>query len=175
MPSSQDHKPAFDGDQGPNTGGMGPTPCPRHQRVVHRAVMEQIMLPTVRAMAAEGRPFRGILYAGLMIKDGVPKVLEYNVRFGDPEAQPLLVRLDGDLLPLLEAVIDQRLRDEAFAGIPIPRCACDGGRRLPRRLRQRPTDPGLGRGGSLERVTVFHAGTSRSGTRSWPTEAGFWV
>ncbi|MFQ5521091.1 MAG: phosphoribosylamine--glycine ligase, partial [Candidatus Methylomirabilia bacterium] len=112
MASSQDHKPIFDNDQGPNTGGMGAySPAPVVTEAVYQKIMERVMLPAVRGMAAEGRPYKGVLYAGLMIKDGEPKVLEFNGRFGDPEAQPLVVRMASDLIPLLEAVIDERLHD----------------------------------------------------------------
>ena len=107
LPTSQDHKAIFDDDKGPNTGGMGAySPAPVVTEEIHRTVMETIMLPTIRAMAAEGRKYRGVLYAGLMIRDGRPKVLEFNARFGDPETQPLLMRLKSDLLPVLEATLD---------------------------------------------------------------------
>ncbi len=165
MASSQDHKPVFDGDQGPNTGGMGAySPAPVISESIHQAAMERIMIPTVRAMAAEGRPFRGILYAGLMIKDGVPKVLEYNVRFGDPEAQPLLMRLDGDLLPILEAVIDQRLRDEDVCWHPDPAvCVVMAAGGYPGAYGSGQPIQGLVEAEAMDGVTVFHAGTARSG------------
>jgi len=165
MASSQDHKPVFDGDQGPNTGGMGAySPAPVISEPIHQAVMERIMIPTVRAMAAEGRPFRGILYAGLMIKDRVPKVLEYNVRFGDPEAQPLLMRLDGDLLPILEAVIDQRLRDEDVRWHPDPAvCVVMAAGGYPGAYGSGQPIQGLVEAEAMDGVTVFHAGTDRSG------------
>ena len=122
------------------------------------------MIPTVRAMAAEGRPFRGILYAGLMIKDRVPKVLEYNVRFGDPEAQPLLMRLDGDLLPILEAVIDQRLRDEDVRWHPDPAvCVVMAAGGYPGAYGSGQPIQGLVEAEAMDGVTVFHAGTDRSG------------
>ncbi len=165
MASSQDHKPAFDGDQGPNTGGMGAySPAPVISESIHQAVMERIMIPTVRAMAAEGRPFRGILYAGLMIKDGAPRVLEYNVRFGDPEAQPLLVRLEGDLLPILEAVIDQRLRAEDVRWHPDPAvCVVMAAAGYPGAHDSGQQIQGLAEAEVMDGVTVFHAGTARSG------------
>ncbi|HYL80781.1 MAG TPA: phosphoribosylamine--glycine ligase, partial [Candidatus Acidoferrum sp.] len=119
MASSQDHKAAFDDDKGPNTGGMGAySPAPVVTEAVHQKIMDQIMIPTVKAMAAEGRPYRGVLYAGLMIKNGNPSVLEFNVRFGDPEAQPLLVRMESDLLPVLEAVVDRRLHEVEISWLP---------------------------------------------------------
>ncbi|MCX5915773.1 MAG: phosphoribosylamine--glycine ligase [Deltaproteobacteria bacterium] len=110
LPTSQDHKAIYDNDQGPNTGGMGAySPAPVVTEKVHREAMEKIMIPTVRGMAREGKKYQGVLYAGLMIKDEKPKVLEFNARFGDPEAQPLLMRMKGDLIPVLEATIDGKL------------------------------------------------------------------
>lgn len=110
LPTSQDHKAVFDGDKGPNTGGMGAySPAPVVTEEIHRQVMDTIMLPTVKAMEAEGRPYKGILYAGLMINQGVAKVLEFNCRFGDPEAQPLLMRMETDLVEVVEAIIEGRL------------------------------------------------------------------
>ena len=112
LPSSQDHKPVFDNDQGPNTGGMGAySPAPIVDRFIHQRVMDEVMLPTVRAMAEEGCPYKGVLYAGLMIDGDRIKVLEFNGRFGDPEAQPLLIRMKNDIIPVMEAVIDGRLAE----------------------------------------------------------------
>ena len=111
MATSQDHKRVGDGDTGPNTGGMGAySPAPVVTPEVHARVMREVVEPTVRGMAADGVPFTGFLYAGLMIDaDGAPKVIEFNVRFGDPETQPVMLRLDSDLLDLVEAAIDNRL------------------------------------------------------------------
>jgi phosphoribosylamine--glycine ligase len=110
LPTSQDHKAVYDGDKGPNTGGMGAySPAPVVTEAIHRQVMDTIMRPTVQAMAAEGRPYKGVLYAGLMINNGIAKVLEFNCRFGDPEAQPLLMRVQTDLIDIVEAIIDDRL------------------------------------------------------------------
>jgi phosphoribosylamine--glycine ligase len=111
MATSQDHKRVGDGDTGPNTGGMGAySPAPVVTPEVHDRVMREIVLPTVRGMAADGVPFTGFLYAGLMIDaDGAPKVIEFNVRFGDPETQPVMLRLQSDLLDLIEAALDGRL------------------------------------------------------------------
>jgi phosphoribosylamine--glycine ligase len=121
LPTAQDHKAIFDGDKGPNTGGMGAySPAPVVTEAIHQQAMETIMLPTVRAMAAEGRPYKGILYAGLMIKDGKAKVLEFNCRFGDPEAQPLLMRVQTDLVDICEAVIDDRLDQVELVIDPRP-------------------------------------------------------
>ena len=104
MPSSQDHKRAFDGNQGPNTGGMGAiSPSPNYTPEVARRCMEEIFLPTVAALKAEGRPFQGVLYFGLMLTSGGPKVVEYNARFGDPECQAVLSLLETDLLDIFLA------------------------------------------------------------------------
>ncbi len=110
LPTSQDHKAVFDNDQGPNTGGMGAySPAPVVDKFIHDKIMKEVMLPTVRGMAAEGRTYKGVLYAGLMIERDKIKVLEFNGRFGDPEAQPLLMRLKSDIVPVMEAIIDGRL------------------------------------------------------------------
>jgi phosphoribosylamine--glycine ligase len=104
LASCQDHKAIYDGDKGPNTGGMGAySPAPVVTPELHDRIMKEVMIPTVRAMKDMGRTYTGVLYAGLMIKDGVPKVLEFNARFGDPETQPLLFRMKSDIIDLLLA------------------------------------------------------------------------
>ncbi|WIG57123.1 MAG: Phosphoribosylamine--glycine ligase [Rhodanobacteraceae bacterium] len=111
MASSQDHKRVGDGDTGPNTGGMGAySPAPVVTPDVERRIREEVIGPTLRGMAAEGAPFTGFLYAGLMIdRTGAPKVIEFNVRFGDPETQPVMQRLRSDFVELLEAALDEKL------------------------------------------------------------------
>lgn len=110
LESSQDHKPVFDGDTGPNTGGMGAySPAPVITRSVMRQIEEDILIPVTHAMNREGRPYKGILYAGLMLTSTGPKLLEFNVRFGDPETQPLLMRLEGDLVEIILAVLEGKL------------------------------------------------------------------
>ncbi len=110
MLSSQDHKRAFDGNRGPNTGGMGAfAPSPNYTPDIARRCMEEIFQPTIQAMKAEGRPFKGVLYFGLMLTPDGPKVVEYNARFGDPETQPLLYLLDSDLFDIFNACIDGTL------------------------------------------------------------------
>lgn len=112
MVSSMDHKRAHDGDEGPNTGGMGAVaPNPYYTEEIAERCMREIFLPTVRAMAAEGRPFRGCLYFGLMLTPDGPKVIEYNCRFGDPETQVVLPLLKSDLLTVMKSVADRRLKD----------------------------------------------------------------
>jgi len=111
LATSQDHKARDEGDTGPNTGGMGAySPAPVVTDAMHRRIMDEVIWPTVRGMAADGKSYTGFLYAGIMIAaDGTPKVLEYNVRFGDPETQPIMLRLKSDLAELCEAALDRRL------------------------------------------------------------------
>ncbi|NLI14301.1 phosphoribosylamine--glycine ligase [Pelotomaculum propionicicum] len=110
MVSSQDHKRAFDNDQGPNTGGMGAyAPAPVYTPELHKQVMDEILVPMIRALDAEGRTYRGVIYAGLMVTEQGPKVLEFNARFGDPETQPVLALLDTDLVEIIDAVLAGRL------------------------------------------------------------------
>ena len=122
LASAQDHKRIFDADQGPNTGGMGAySPAPVVTPEVHARACREVIEPTLRGMAAEGVPFTGFLYAGLMIsKDGAPFVIEFNARMGDPETQPILFRLDSDLLDLLEAALDGTLPTNAPRWNPQP-------------------------------------------------------
>ena len=110
MVSSKDHKRAYDNDEGLNTGGMGTiSPNPYYTDELAKQCMEEIFIPTVNAMKAEGRPFKGCLYFGLMMTPKGPKVIEYNARFGDPEAQVVLPRLKTDLVDICDAIIDERL------------------------------------------------------------------
>jgi phosphoribosylamine--glycine ligase len=163
MASTQDHKAVFDDDKGPNTGGMGAySPAPVVTEALHQKIMAQVMIPTVKAMAAEGRPYRGVLYAGLMIKDGEVKVLEYNVRFGDPEAQPLFMRMESDLLPILEAVTESRLKDVEIRWRPEPAvCVVMTAGGYPGAHDTDKPITGLAAAARLKDVMVFHAGTAR--------------
>ena len=122
MATSQDHKRVGDGDTGPNTGGMGAySPAPVVTPEVHARIMREVVEPTVAGMAADGIPFTGFLYAGLMIdRSGAPKVTEFNVRFGDPETQPVMLRLQSDLVELVEAAIDGRLHEVQAQWDPRP-------------------------------------------------------
>lgn len=162
MASAQDHKAVFDDDKGPNTGGMGAySPAPVVTEAVHAKIMDQIMIPTVKAMAAEGCPFRGVLYAGLMIKNGEPKVVEFNVRLGDPETQPLFMRMESDLLPVLEAVVDQRLHEVEIRWRPEPAvCVVMAASGYPGTHDTGQPISGLGTAARLKDVMVFHAATA---------------
>jgi phosphoribosylamine---glycine ligase len=163
LPACQDHKPAFDGDQGPNTGGMGAyCPTPLVDDAMMRWIEEHILVPTVHTMKRSRQPFRGILYAGLMITNQGPKVLEYNVRFGDPECQPLLMRLQSDLVTVLEATVDGRL-DEVGALEWDPRpaiCVVMASEGYPGEYQQGRVIRGLEEAAALPDVKVFHAGTT---------------
>ncbi|MCO6045499.1 phosphoribosylamine--glycine ligase [Aeoliella sp. ICT_H6.2] len=163
LPAAQDHKPAYDGDQGPNTGGMGaycPTPLVTDEMLA--GVEESVLVPTIHQMKRNRRPFRGVLYAGLMLTKGGPKVLEYNVRFGDPECQPLLMRLKTDLLDVLDAAVDGRL-DEVGQLEWDPRpavCVVMASEGYPGSYEKGYPIRGLDEAARLDDVKVFHAGTS---------------
>jgi phosphoribosylamine--glycine ligase len=124
--------------------------------------MDRILVPTVKAMAAEGRPYRGVLYAGLMIRDGEPRVLEFNARLGDPEAQPLLVRMASDIVPVLEAVLDRRLHEVEIAWRPEPAvCVVLASGGYPGSYEKGKPIAGLEAAARLKDVAIFHAGTAR--------------
>jgi len=162
LPAAQDHKPAFDGDRGPNTGGMGAyCPTPLVDDAMMAKIESDILVPVVHAMKRARRPFRGVLYAGLMITSAGPKVLEFNTRFGDPECQPLLMRLESDLVDILEAVAIERLGDiDAPTWNPSPSIgvvmASEG---YPGPYENGRVITGLDRAANVEGVKVFHAGT----------------
>jgi phosphoribosylamine---glycine ligase len=167
LATAQDHKRAYDGDRGPNTGGMGAySPAPIMTPALSAQVMEQIVMPTVRAMQARGTLFKGVLYAGLMLNDGKAKLIEYNVRFGDPEAQVLMLRLKSDLLPALLAVAEGRLRgvtlewhgDDAL-------CVVMAAKGYPGAYERGSEIKGLAAAGANPNVEIFHAGTRRDGDR----------
>ena len=163
MASSQDHKRVFDDDQGPNTGGMGAySPAPVITESIHKQVMERVMIPTVKGMAAEGRRYKGVLYAGLMIKAGEVRVLEFNARFGDPEAQPLLIRMESDLVPILEAAVEGRLHEKTIEWNPDPSvCVVMTSAGYPGPYEKGFPISGLREAAAEPGVFVFHAGTSR--------------
>jgi phosphoribosylamine--glycine ligase len=161
---TQDHKPAFDGDTGPNTGGMGAyCPAPLGTPELLQKVEEQILVPTVHALKRSRKPFRGVLYAGLMITNQGPRVLEFNCRFGDPETQPLLVRLRTDLLDLLEAVVEDRLgefSEKSLEWDPRPAvCVVIASQGYPGSYPKGRVITGLAEAAKLPNVKVFHSGT----------------
>ena len=162
LASAQDHKAVFDNDQGPNTGGMGAySPAPVVTRAVHETAMREVLRRTVDGMASEGRPYKGVLYAGLMVKDGQVKTLEFNARFGDPECQPLLMRMKSDIVPLLLAVADGDISDMSIDwhdAATVCVVMASGG--YPGDYQTGDVINGLDDAASLEDVFVFHAGTA---------------
>ncbi|MGF1608940.1 MAG: phosphoribosylamine--glycine ligase [Kiloniellales bacterium] len=174
LAAAQDHKAVGDGDSGPNTGGMGAySPAPVVDEAMAARIMDEIMRPTVAAMAAEGRPYKGLLYAGLMITDAGPKLIEFNVRFGDPECQVLMLRLKSDLLPALIACsdgvlkdFDLRWHDEAALVVVM---AAKG---YPGTYEKGTVIKGLEAASALEGVKVFHAGTRRGANGEWLANGG---
>lgn len=174
MLSAQDHKRAFDNDEGPNTGGMGTfSPSVRYETCFREEAMEKIMMPTVKAMAAEGRVFKGILFFGLMMTDEGLKVLEYNARFGDPETQVVLPLLEGDLVDLFEACIDGTLAEQHFEtrdGAAVCVVVASGG--YPISYRKGFPITGLEKLSGRDDVFVFHAGTAKNEKGELVTNGG---
>ncbi|MFB3881805.1 MAG: phosphoribosylamine--glycine ligase [Armatimonadota bacterium] len=163
LPAAQDHKRIFDDDQGPNTGGMGCyTPVPMLTSELHEQVMETIMRPTIRAMKAEGRPYLGCLYAGLVLTDAGPQVLEFNCRFGDPESQVILPALDADLVDLLDAAIDGALPSEAPSQKGAAVCVVMASGGYPGQYKTGKVIHGLEAAAKRADAIVFHAGTKRT-------------
>jgi phosphoribosylamine--glycine ligase len=165
LATSQDHKRLADGDQGPNTGGMGAySPAPVVTAAMHARILREVIEPTVRGLAAEGTPYTGFLYAGIMIHpDGTPNVLEFNCRFGDPETQPILMRLDSDLTVLVEAALAGRLdtvRAEWDPRVAVGVVVAAGG--YPESPTRGDVITGLDAAARLP-GKVFHAGTARDG------------
>jgi phosphoribosylamine--glycine ligase len=161
--AAQDHKTVWDGDRGPNTGGMGAySPAPVFDAEVQERAMAQIVRPTIAALAKEGCPYQGVLYVGLMLTAAGPRVVEFNCRFGDPECQAILPRLDQDLLPVLEAVAAGRGLPASLAWrreASVCVVAASGG--YPGPYDTGVTITGVEEAGRLAGVTVFHAGTAR--------------
>lgn len=163
LPAAQDHKPAFDGDKGPNTGGMGAyCPTPLVDEAMMSKIESDILVPVVHAMKRARRPFRGVLYAGLMLTSAGPKVLEFNTRFGDPECQPLLMRLESDLVDILEAVVLGKLDQiDPPKWSPDPSiCVVMASEGYPGEYETGRVISGLDRAAEIEGVKVFHAGTT---------------
>jgi phosphoribosylamine--glycine ligase len=167
LATAQDHKRAFDGDQGPNTGGMGAySPASVMTPTLEERALDEIVLPTVRALKAMGTPYKGVLYAGLMITAAGPKLIEYNVRFGDPECQVLMLRLMSDLLPALMAARDGMLKNFALRWYPEAALAVVmAAKGYPGSYGKGSEIAGLAEAGTIEGVEIFHAGTARDGGR----------
>jgi phosphoribosylamine--glycine ligase len=167
LAAAQDHKRVFDGEKGPNTGGMGAySPAPVMTADITRRTMDEIIWPTVKGMAQRGAPFKGVLFAGLMITSDGPKLIEYNVRFGDPETQVLMMRLKSDLLPALVATadgvlktFDLRWHDDAALTVVMAAKGYPGDYDKGSEIR------GLDAAGAVEGVEIFHAGTAQEGPR----------
>jgi phosphoribosylamine--glycine ligase len=163
LPAAQDHKRAWDGDTGPNTGGMGAyCPAPLVTDELLHLIEEQVLVPTVHAMKRGRRPFQGVLYAGLMITNQGPKVLEYNVRMGDPECQPLLMRLKSDLVDVMEATVEGRLdKLEPLEWDPRPAvCVVMASEGYPAAYERGFPIRGLDEAARIPDVKVFHSGTA---------------
>jgi phosphoribosylamine--glycine ligase len=161
MESSQDHKPIGDGDTGPNTGGMGAySPAPIVTDEMMNQITREVLVPIVDGMNRAGRPYKGILYAGLMMTAGGPRVLEYNVRFGDPETQPILMRLKSDLLEVCLAVCDGKLEDITLVWDERPAvCVVMASGGYPDSYEKGKVITGLEDAEADKDVVVFHAGT----------------
>lgn len=162
LASSQDHKRVNDNDEGPNTGGMGAySPAPVVTAELHDVIVETVVKPTIDGMAQDGCPYSGILYVGLMIKDGRPRVVEYNARFGDPEAQPLLMRMKSDIVPVLQACARGELAQDSIewhekAAVCV--VMASGG--YPAVFKKGLPISGLDRAAQIDDLVVFHAGTA---------------
>src|SRR6201997_3670371 len=165
LTTAQDHKRAYDGDKGPNTGGMGAySPAPNIDEAMAERIMREIITPTLKAMRASGSPYKGVLYAGLMITAEGPKLIEYNVRFGDPETQVLMLRLKSDLVPALVASRDGMLKsfdlrwsDDAALTVVM---AAKG---YPGSYQRGSVIEGLDAAAEVDGVEIFHAGTKHDG------------
>ncbi|HUD85175.1 MAG TPA: phosphoribosylamine--glycine ligase [Xanthobacteraceae bacterium] len=167
LTTAQDHKRAFDGDKGPNTGGMGAySPAPNIDEAMSTRVMSEIIAPTLRAMKALGSPYKGVLYAGLMITADGPKLIEYNARFGDPETQVLMLRQMSDLVPALLASRDGQLKSFDLRWYPDPALTVVmAAKGYPGHYERGSVIEGLDDAGAVEGVEIFHAGTKADGGR----------
>jgi phosphoribosylamine--glycine ligase len=172
LPASQDHKQIFDGDRGPNTGGMGCySPVPIFPEEMYQHTLEEILQPTIHAMAEEGRPFVGCLYAGLVLTEEGPRLLEYNCRFGDPETQVVLPRLEADLVDLLESAVEGGLPEAvAPTGSGAAVCVVMASGGYPGEYETGKLIDGLEAAAKLDDVIVFHAATKE--TDEGPVTAG---
>ncbi len=166
LASAQDHKRAYDGDQGPNTGGMGAySPARLMSAQLEEKIIHQIIQPTVDAMIAEGAPFTGVLYAGLMVVNGEPRLIEYNARFGDPECQVLMKRFRGDLLDVLLAGAEgdlERVRGQVTWSEDVALCVVMAAKGYPGSYSKNTVMSGVELADQEQGVKVFHAGTDKS-------------
>ncbi len=162
LPESQDHKRIFDDDKGPNTGGMGAySPAPVLDHLLRTKAMEEVMIPAVKGMAKEGTPFKGVLYAGLMVDKDSIKVLEFNTRLGDPETQPILMRLKNDLVPLMEACANGTLHNHKIKIDPrAAMCVVIASGGYPGSYEKGHEITGLDEANAVKDTVVFHAGTA---------------
>jgi phosphoribosylamine--glycine ligase len=167
LATAQDHKRVFDGDEGPNTGGMGAySPAPIMTDAMNDRVMNEIIMPTLNAMAAMGAPYKGVLYAGLMLTADGPKLIEYNARFGDPECQVLMLRLMSDLLPALIASRDGMLKSFALRWYPeVALTVVMAANGYPGNYERGSVIEGLADAAAVDGVEIFHAGTKADGDR----------
>ncbi len=163
LATSQDHKCAYDNDRGPNTGGMGAySPAPVMTKAMCNRVMEEIIKPAVAAMDAEGHSYRGVRYAGLMITDSGPQLIEFNCRFGDPECQVILFRLESDLVPAMRAAIGGTLDKIKFNWSPrVAMTVVMAAKGYPASYQKGTVIRGLRAAGKPDDVFIFHAGTAR--------------
>jgi phosphoribosylamine---glycine ligase len=173
LASSQDHKRVFDNDEGPNTGGMGAySPAPVITSAMHERIVDEILKPLLAGLRNKGIRYRGVLYVGLMITQNGPKVLEFNVRFGDPECQPIMMRLKSDLVPLLEATIDGKLNQVQPEWYEDPAvCVVLSARGYPGLYDKGAEIRGLDKLDHWDKGFVFHAGTAKENGR-WITSGG---
>jgi len=165
LTTAQDHKRVFDGDKGPNTGGMGAySPAPNVDDAMSARVMDEIIEPTMSAMKVMGAPYKGVLYAGLMITRDGPKLIEYNARFGDPETQVLMLRLMSDLVPALLASVDGQLKSFDLRWYPDPALTVVmAAKGYPGDYKRGSVIEGLDEAAKVEGVQIFHAGTKAEG------------
>lgn len=167
LPPCQDHKAVFDGDKGPNTGGMGAySPAPVISAKLKKEIMGSIMIPTVKAMEKEGRSYKGVLYAGIMITDDGPKVLEYNCRFGDPETQPIMMKLRNDLVDVLLTAVEGKLsKIKLNCENKVALCVVMTSKGYPGDYEKGKEIKGIEEASKLKDVVVFHAGTAINGEK----------
>ena len=176
LASAQDHKRVHDGDEGPNTGGMGAySPAHFASKDLEQKIIDRIISPTVEGMKAEGIPFAGVLYAGLMIVDGEPKLIEYNARFGDPETQPLLMRLENDLVDLLLASANGNMKDyqdQIKMSDDVTLCVVMAAKGYPAAYEKGTEIDGTERLHDLDNIQLFHAGTLRDNSGALVNSGG---